>query len=49
MRAPGRTTAPKMRVPKTARNRRSATHKCSGGEVVIDLAFAISNEEPKKD
>ncbi len=49
MRAPRRTTAPKMRVPKTASNRRSGTHTYSEGEVLIDLAFAISNEESKKD
>jgi hypothetical protein len=49
MRAPRRTTAPKMKVPKTASKRRSGTHKCSEGEVLIDLAFAISNEELKKD
>jgi hypothetical protein len=48
MRAPRRrTTAPKMRVPKTPSKRPSGTHKCSEGEVDQDLA--ISKEELKKD
>ncbi len=34
-----------MRVPKTASNRRSGTHKRSEGEVDQDLAFTISDEE----
>jgi hypothetical protein len=38
-----------MRVPKTASNRQSDTHKCFEGEVDQNLAFAISNEDLEKD